>query len=234
MIPRYVRLVVAIAPFVPLIGCAERLYLPGGFDMTPVATMPLTPEETEQRIAVAFNHSGGYNDDEANTSTELSYTIGTGSPWSHAALKGFFYTGSYHIDGEYRGLSGNELFMGVGVMGDGHLAIPIGPVSIGIGGAIGMMGEFGPYTDAYHDPDETRVWPLFLGYYLFTAQIDKRSELDLQLGVGVPGYVYLTAAYFRDRWGANIGVGPSGDIDNDAEEESGIVGRITLGLSYGL
>ena len=217
-----------------LIGCAERIYLPGGFDMTPVATMPLTPEDDQQRIAVAFNHSGGYNDDESNTSTELSYTIGAGSDWNHVALKGFFYSGSYHIDGTYRGLSGSELFAGVGVMGDGHLGIPLGPVSIGIGGSIGLMGEFGSYTAAYRDSGETRIWPLFLGYYLFTAQFDKRSELDLQLGLGVPGYVYLTAAFFRDRWGANVGVGPSGDLDGDDDEESGVFGRITLGLSYGL
>ena len=209
-------------------GCT-RIYLPGGFDMTPTATMPASIVEPEQTVAIAANYSGGYNYNESNTSTELSYTFGDGGGWYRFAAKGFLYAGSYRIDGTYRDISGSQAYFGIGGLGDANVAIPMGKVTLGIGATLGGMTEVGPYTRLYIDSGEVRAWPLVTGYWLLTITPNKDSQIDLQAGVGIPGALYGTASYFYDRWGGTIGFGPGDDNDHGTVPA---IGRFTLGLSY--
>lgn len=221
-LPLYTGLVLFIT------GCS-RIYLPGGFDMTPTATMPLSTEESRAHVAVAVNYSGGFNANESNGVTELSYTLGDGGGWYRFAAKGFLYGGTYGIDGTYRNLSGSQPYFGLGGIGDANVGLPLGSVTLGIGGTLGVETEFGPYTKLYIDSGERRIWPLVGAYYFMTVSPNEKSQFGLQLGVGIPGAIYLAGNYFYDRWGGTIGIGAGEDDNNGSAPD---LGRFSLGLSY--
>ena len=195
--------------------------------MTPTATMPISVKERASHVSVAFNRSGGYNDGESNTVTEFAYTIGTGKQWYKLGAKGFFYGGSYSINGTYKGLSGSQLYFGVGILGEANLGLPLGPVTLGLGGTFGTLTEFGSYTDLYKD-DVSSLLPLGTGYWFLTVDTDEKSQFGLQLGGGIPGGAYLAGNFFHDQWGGTIGIGPGTGNDNGDPD----FGRVTLGLSY--
>lgn len=212
-----------------LFPACSRIYLPGGFDMTPPAVTPISMKESAEHAGVAVNYSGGFNPNESNMATELSYAWGNGGGWYKFGARGFLYGGSYGIDGTYKGLSGSQSYFGLGGLGEANVGLPLGKVTLGIGVTLGMMTEFGPYTRLYLDSASIGAWPLGSGYYFMTITPDDRTQFGLQLGAGSPGAIYLAGNFFYDRWGGTIGVGAGEDDENNDVPD---LGRFTLGLSY--
>lgn len=205
-------------------GCS-RIYLPGGYDLGPVETTPLVTDVDRQRVALAFNRSGGYNSDEENTSTELSYAISDGGSWYRGMVRGFAYSGLYRINGTYRDRSGLQSYVGFGLILDGNAHLSIENVSLGLGGEFGGLAEFGPYTHLITSEELSHLFPLFQAYGFVEIATDEESSIGLKGALGVPGGGHLGLHYFHGRWGGGLGIGPGSDDP---------VGRLTLGLSYGL
>ena len=230
MIVRYALTIIAATT--AGIGCGNTVrHLPGGYDTTPMATLPFDTDTSHRRLAVAVNRSGGYHPDESSTAGEISYSIGKDRSWNRTSLKAFAYGGAYEFDSLVFGLGEREAFYGAGLLATGDLTLRLGSViSIGLGGTYGFLFEFGPYTGAFPEASDIHVWPVVVAHEYITARIGSSTQIDLHIGVGIPGFAFYEIAFFHHRWGLNLGAGAGLGIGG---EEPGS-GRITAGLSYGL